>query len=101
MADTKIKVVEKVEKTVAVAATLSGDMKRDIALVEILNDKGKLIKTAQRVWLYTERSGTYTAELKDSKGNIVGSCDVPLVVPQGGCGDIEMRLQVYPAVEAK
>lgn len=79
---------------------LDGDTKRTLAKREVRDPEGNFVKTAQRVWLSTKRSGIYVAELKDSAGNVVESLEIPLVVPEEGSGEIEMRLQVYP-IEAQ
>ena len=56
----------------------------------------RVTKTARRAWLYTPRSGTCTAELRDGGGNLVQRIELELDVPGGGSRAIEMRLQVYP-----
>lgn len=72
-----------------------GDTKRVLALQDVRNSKGDHIKHVQRVWLNSLRPGTYTAELKDSKGNVVEKIEIPAT----GSVYVEMRLQVYPGAD--
>lgn len=71
-----------------------GDTKRLLPKRDVRNSEGRFIKTAQRVFLLTPRSGVYTATLKDDKKNVI---EVIEIDSQEGKGvAVEMRLQVWP-----
>lgn len=73
-----------------------GDSTRVLPKQVVKDASNKLVKTAQRAWLSTKKNGLYRADLKDSTGAVIASIAIDLAVPDGGTGEIEMRLQVYP-----